>query len=374
MMNIFEEANYVLDNFIMNHLDSYHRLRNFDFGTENRSNVSQISKYTSYRILYEYNIIDKLKKFDKKKKYIDEILWRLYWKGYLENYKSIWFEYTNYKENSNALDMFNSALDGKTGIHCFDSWIEELRENNYLHNHSRMWFASIWIFKLRLPWQLGARLFMRHLLDGDAASNTLSWRWVAGMHTNKRPYIATKDNIKKYTVNRFRDFPINSLEEINIIPSKHHPSNKLPVNKTSQRSKILIMFDNDMNITNRSELFNSYSKVYIISNGVINYEIDFNSKVSQYKENLIYNVHKLIPNSIILNSMDIKNCLVDHEHIDVIYPGVGYNQDFINKLAAENKIEINYIYRKEDLIYWKYANSGFYKFKKAFCKLNNIRI
>ena len=60
-MNIFEEANDVLDNFIFNHLGSYHQLRNYDYGIENRSNVSQISKYTSHRILYEYDIIEKLK-------------------------------------------------------------------------------------------------------------------------------------------------------------------------------------------------------------------------------------------------------------------------------------------------------------------------
>ena len=43
-----------------------------------------------------------------------------------------------------------------------------------------MWFASIWIFTLKLPWQKGAEFFLRELYDGDAASNTLSWRWVAG--------------------------------------------------------------------------------------------------------------------------------------------------------------------------------------------------
>ncbi len=184
-MSIFKEANDLLDKFISNHLVSYHQLRNYDYGIENRSNVSQISKYTSHRILYEYNLIDKLKDFDKKKKFTDEILWRIYWKGYLENYKSIWFKYINFKESSTISNAISLAMDGKTGLDCFDTWVEELRETNYLHNHSRMWFASIWIFTFGLPWQLGAMFFMRHLLDGDASSNTLSWRWVAGMHTNK---------------------------------------------------------------------------------------------------------------------------------------------------------------------------------------------
>jgi deoxyribodipyrimidine photo-lyase len=67
-----------------------------------------------------------------------------------------------------------------------------------------MWFASIWIFTLRLPWELGADFFLRHLIDGDPASNTLSWRWVAGLHTPGKTYLATADNIAKNTQGRFR--------------------------------------------------------------------------------------------------------------------------------------------------------------------------
>ena len=65
-----------------------------------------------------------------------------------------------------------------------------------------MWFASIWIHTLNLPWQLGADFF-KNLLDGDPASNTLSWRWVAGLHTQGKCYLATENNIKKFTNNRF---------------------------------------------------------------------------------------------------------------------------------------------------------------------------
>ncbi|BAU31831.1 deoxyribodipyrimidine photo-lyase [Microcella alkaliphila] len=67
-----------------------------------------------------------------------------------------------------------------------------------------MWFASIWIFTLRLPWQLGADVFLRNLLDGDPASNTLSWRWVAGLQTRGKTYQATADNIARFTDGRYR--------------------------------------------------------------------------------------------------------------------------------------------------------------------------
>ncbi len=371
-MNIFRDANNLLDEFIINHLASYHQLRNYDYGIENRTNVSQISKYTSHRILYEYDILEKLKMFDKKKKYTDEILWRIYWKGYLENYKSIWFEYVNFKENSSNSNLINSAMDGNTGIDCFDAWIEELRENNYLHNHSRMWFASIWIFTLGLPWQLGARLFMKHLFDGDASSNTLSWRWVAGMHTNNKPYLASKENIEKYTVNRFRNTPISISNKINIIKKNQHQANILPFKSNLPNSNMLLMFDNDMNISNRSQLFNSYAKVYILSNRYINNEIELSEKVIQFKQDLIEKVNKLIPNSVVRKSTEIGTLLANQRYIDVIYPGVGHNLDLINKYAKQNQIIINYIYRDEDLRYWHYANTGFYKFKTSYYELNNI--
>ena len=83
-----------------------------------------------------------------------------------------------------------------------DAWTRELIETGYLHNHARMWYSSIWIHTLKLPWTLGADFFLRHLLDGDAASNTLSWRGVAGLHTQGKVYLAQKSNIYKFTEGR----------------------------------------------------------------------------------------------------------------------------------------------------------------------------
>jgi deoxyribodipyrimidine photo-lyase len=95
-----------------------------------------------------------------------------------------------------------AAETGMTGIEGFDDWARELVDTGYMHNHARMWFASIWIFTLRLPWALGADFFLRHLLDADAASNTLSWRWVAGLQTIGKTYLATSENIVRSTNGR----------------------------------------------------------------------------------------------------------------------------------------------------------------------------
>ena len=91
---------------------------------------------------------------------MQEVFWRVYWKGWLEHRPKVWEDYYNYQPKEINSDKLNKAIEGNTGIDCFDSWVSELTNNNYLHNHTRMWFASIWIFTLKLPWQLGANFFM----------------------------------------------------------------------------------------------------------------------------------------------------------------------------------------------------------------------
>jgi deoxyribodipyrimidine photo-lyase len=152
-------------------------------------------------------------------KFIEEVCWRSYWKGWLQLRPAI---YARYRADCAALDrrlMQETALAesvaaacaGNTGIGCFDAWARELVETGFLHNHARMWFASIWIFTLKLPWQLGARFFARHLLDYDPASNTLSWRWVGGLHSVGKHYLARAENIRDFTDGVF--FPIGQLDE-----------------------------------------------------------------------------------------------------------------------------------------------------------------
>ena len=144
-------------------------------------------------------------------KFIQEVCWRTYWKGWLEQHPQVWDSYIEALADARAGLSVNAGLAaeiaaaerGDTGIACFDAWVRELVETGYLHNHARMWFASIWIFTLKLPWALGADFFYRHLKDGDPASNTLSWRWVGGLQTRGKTYLARADNIATYTRGRF---------------------------------------------------------------------------------------------------------------------------------------------------------------------------
>ena len=190
----------------------YARLRNFDL--LGHPHVSGLSPYLSHRVVTEEEVLAKTLGFHSAsaaEKFIQEVCWRTYWKGVLERRPSLWDRYkidlqrawNDIQTQSGKRSEWEDACHGRTGIDPFDHWAKELVETGYLHNHARMWFASIWIFTLRLPWTLGADFFMRHLLDADAASNTLSWRWVAGLQTAGKTYLARPDNIAKYTGNRF---------------------------------------------------------------------------------------------------------------------------------------------------------------------------
>jgi deoxyribodipyrimidine photo-lyase len=192
----------------------YKRTRNFDFGPDRRSNVSMLSPYIRHRLLLEQEAIQAaVTRHDSTaaSKFIEEVFWRTYFKGWLEQHPSVWVEYRSsvarclqqIESRSEQLEGYLQATDASTGIDCFDAWVTELKETGYLHNHARMWFASIWVYTLGLPWQLGADFFYRHLLDGDPASNTLSWRWVCGLHTSGKTYLARVSNIVNYTGGRF---------------------------------------------------------------------------------------------------------------------------------------------------------------------------
>ncbi|MEQ8655989.1 MAG: FAD-binding domain-containing protein [Hyphomicrobiales bacterium] len=183
--------------------------RNTDFSEPDQQAVSMLSPYLRRRMITEREVVAevlKLHSADAAEKFIQEVFWRTYWKGWLEMRPAVWDRYLSECEAALAdpPNGYQSAIEGRTGIEGFDDWAQELVQTGWLHNHARMWFASIWIFTLRLPWALGADFFYRHLLDADPASNTLSWRWVAGLHTKGKTYLARTDNIEKYTNGRFR--------------------------------------------------------------------------------------------------------------------------------------------------------------------------
>ncbi|MFN3992361.1 MAG: FAD-binding domain-containing protein [Tabrizicola flagellatus] len=190
----------------------YAALRNLDL--PGHPHVSTLSPWLRHRLVTEEEVIDATLRIHPQgaEKFLAEVWWRTYWKGWLELRPGIWAAYrqglaaglNRLAAEPGLAARAEAAMTGDTGIDGFDDWAQEVVATGYLHNHARMWFASIWIFTLRLPWELGADFFLRHLLDGDPASNTLSWRWVAGLHTPGKTYLATADNIARNTNGRFR--------------------------------------------------------------------------------------------------------------------------------------------------------------------------
>ncbi|QHC60437.1 FAD-binding domain-containing protein [Rathayibacter sp. VKM Ac-2760] len=196
-----------LDDFVERAGSAYARTRNHDEGPS-RNNVSGLSPYLRHGLVTEREVVAAVlarHKLTAAEKFVQEVFWRTYWKGWLEQNPEVWRRYRREVSDveGHLPTGYDDAIGGRSGIDAMDAWVSELVETGYLHNHVRMWFASIWIFTLGLPWQLGADFFYRHLLDGDAASNTLSWRWVAGLQTPGKTYLATASNIAKYTEGRF---------------------------------------------------------------------------------------------------------------------------------------------------------------------------
>ena len=191
----------------------YQESRNHDHGPADRSNVSALSPFVRHRLVTEMELVARAQDVHGASgadKFVSEVFWRTYFKGWLETRPSVWARYQETVRSQidglkgGLAKAYDEAVSGRTGIDCFDAWNDELTTIGYVHNHARMWYASIWMHTLGLPWALGADHFYRHLLCGDPASNTLSWRWVAGLHTNGKAYKATASNIARYTDGRFR--------------------------------------------------------------------------------------------------------------------------------------------------------------------------
>ena len=361
-----------LNLFVENNLTDYSKLRNFDLGPDSRYNVSCLSPYIKHGIISEKEVIKKsLKKFSfsKNEKFIQEVLWRTYWKGWLELRPNVWNDYLielkKLREDLEDNKEYLNAIEGKTNIECFNFWVNELKENNYLHNHTRMWFASIWIFTLELPWQLGAEFFMQHLYDGDAASNTLGWRWVAGIQTQGKHYLASEWNIKKFTNNRFQNIKLNENAPPKISDKTYSIIKRDFNNSQDIEGKNLVVFENNLTFEITDFKENNFKKIYIISIKNEDRSIRLSEKSLKFKSLLINDQQqRLKDNSIDCEVIDIseinniKNCCG-------LYPTVGENLDYLNS----NDIKLDFLYRNFDRFSWQYCNKGFFNFKKFIPKI-----
>ena len=364
-----------LNDFIPKCGDHYRKNRNYDRGREQHKSVSCLSPAVRHRLILEQELVAKVLrecKLSQAEKFVQEVFWRTYWKGWLELRPQVWQQYLQDLDGivsrRNYVENLQKALASETGIDCFDYWVKELIETGYLHNHARMWFASIWIFTLKLPWQLGADFFLRHLLDGDPASNTLSWRWVAGLHTKGKTYLARSSNIEKYTQGRFKPgglatsaAPLSesldlSIGELSSLP--HSPA-------SGQRYDVLLHEDDLCpEIGGLSEVIkNSCDRIAILEDFS---ERRMSTLVSEYKKKAIKDCRtrlseKFGKNTILLHSLDaLKKWDTESPNTVVFYkPACG----FLNGIAKRFRSACE-LRREWDSMLFPAAKGGFFQFKK----------
>ncbi len=358
-------------NFSDKELSSYSKIRNFDFGPPHK-NVSKLSPYLRTRFINEEEVLkiafskNNIKNIEK---FIEEVFWRTYWRGWLESHPWIYNEYLDTNKHQ--------PLPKKTGIKCFDYWKEELIDTGYLHNHSRMWFASIWIFTLGYSWESGAEFFKRNLLDFCPASNTLGWRWVAGLQTINKPYLAMSDNINYFTNGRFN--PIGQLnEQVDLNYNEQNSSHVLPFIKSEKFE--FKNFDNLGIILNRNDL----SLNQIFENKKIAYQCCVysteheNKLLNEFNQNIIQDIIRNNKNFEItenfnqifdwLTNKKIKNLIVPYETVGNKIFNV---EKFKMKLKQLN-IKYNFFIRDWDRNAFPCATKGFFKFKKNIPTLINL--
>ena len=365
-----KEALNTLESYIENNISDYTTKRNFDFGPQNRKNISCLSPYITHRLISEYEVAKKtLSKYpyQKVEKFIQEIFWRVYWKGWLELRPKVWTDFVEDTKNIENTNEYEKAINGETNIDCFNDWVKELKENNYLHNHTRMWFASIWIFTLKLPWQKGAEFFLRELYDGDAASNTLSWRWVAGIQTKGKNYIAQNWNINKFTNNKYKDLKLNENPQP-IIDQREYKISPINIYNNETKSDILVFFENELYFQNFN--VDNYKKIYCILLSNDERQVKLGKKVLEYKKNLIKNQ---IQNSSLKIEFIEGNKFIElsnnDKDFDIVYPSVGENMSFLKRIIKKNNLNINYLNRAEDKYCWQFSNKGYFNFKTNIPKI-----
>ena len=386
-----EEALVLLAAFLPKAGTSYTRNRNFDLGAGQHKHVSQLSAYIKRRIITEEDVLKKVlsaHSLNEAGKFIDEIFWRTYFKGWLESRPHIWMQYCadvhhlthELQTQSGLRDRWAAACLGETGIDCFDAWAKELAETGYLHNHARMWFASIWVYTLQLPWQLGADFFLRHLLDGDAASNTLSWRWVVGLHSVGKTYLARAENIQRFTNGRFAPKGLAQVAPpLNDTASTMAPKIIDPPNPYLEGRKTgLLLHSDDLNIahlTHRSDCIASaaYRPVdagtMLVSSPKL---LEFNNAAldaatKHWKPNLLNCCDVTTPEGIL--SWALENKL---EQIVTPYAAVGNTSQMLEKckhLLSNHGVQLTQVMHEYDIVCWPYATKGFFKFREKIPKI-----
>jgi hypothetical protein len=389
-----QEALERLNDFVPRAGRAYAAERNSDLGPGLKSNVSMLSPYLRHRILSEREVIAAVLRqhtASAAEKFIQEVFWRTYWKGWLQMRPQVWTDFiaerdhdlARFEDNRGLTRALEQARTGQTGIECFDDWVEELVSTGYLHNHTRMWFASIWIFTLKLPWTLGADFFLRHLLDADPASNTLGWRWVAGIQTRGKTYLARPDNIEKYTQGRYRPQGLAGHAEP-VRDEVPPPAQALPDLATPHPGgKGLLLLHGDdfsahMLIDDRWDI----RRALVSASGHPDHLWPFGEKAQAFVERITEDAANRVQTALgcetkVISGFNAQGLIDEALKADVgcivmTEPAVGPLSDGLHTLESDLKqqgVDVVRLRRDWDERAWPCATKGFFPFKKKIPEL-----
>ena len=285
-------------------------------------------------------------------------------------------------------ERYQRAHRGSTGIEPFDAWVRELVETGYLHNHSRMWFASVWVFTLELPWELGADFFLRHLLDGDPASNTLSWRWVAGLHTAGKTYLTTPGNLEKYAGRRFfADGPPEGLSKLATRASalsENDMSPSMPLNlpapaNARPRSGLLLTEEDlvlDAPLTPRAVALWMPNEMFPLSASEL-----VRAFKAEAGADAIARAKRKWPQASTQSELSSSAQIVRWvqqqglEEVHVAYVPQGHLRSQLEELTrmlARINCEVRFFVRDYDRVAWPNANKGYFQLKKQIPKMLEV--
>ena len=365
----------------------YAAQRNYDQGPGQHDNVSTLSPYIRHRLITEQEVLEAVLgrySVSSAEKFVQEVFWRTYWKGWLEMRPAVWGGYQHGLSNawdqlqtqSGLRSEWEAACRGETGIECFDHWAHELVQTGYLHNHARMWFASIWVFTLRLPWELGADFFLRHLYDGDPASNTLSWRWVAGLQTQGKNYAARASNISKYTKGRFSPLYQLTSNPDPLDGPPHPPRMEAPTGDhlDPSKSSVLLLHEDDLSPGWLFELgLRPVATATLDATGKIS-PLHVSPEVTSFKSALIEDCTTRWSASLgpvtsgLKTAADIEAWARDNQAEQIVspYAPVGPSATILNDIR---NLPLIRPMRDFDRRAWPHATAGFFKFKKKIPEL-----
>lgn len=364
----FSDALERLRNFAARAGKDYARLRNYDLGPGNHQAVSQLSPYLARRVILPEEVLQAVLAVNNQAdsaKFCQEVYWQTYWRGWLAMRPQVWEDAQKFPQPTGA--DYTQAIEGKTGIDAFDFWVHELKTLGYLHNHARMWFASIWIHTLKLPWKWGASFFYDYLCDADCATNTLGWRWVAGLQTPGKAYMARLDNIIKYTKGRFAPRALSLKPTIPTDTVSTSMTKKLTQLSTACPSADgWIIFPDDFSVHRTIDL-TRYPVLALAPKMAYPWRSE---TIHRFNEALLQDLKKQIPNLTIVDTLGEVTVWAKEKHVSRLGSikspiGVYDKLQQRTKKVLPRHVALCIIWRAWDQEHLPKATKGFFNFKKA---------